>query len=190
MNETWKPVIGFPEYLVSDFGHVKRAVPDKKNHKCRILKPWLNNKGYLMVSVCNEGGQHKKLVHRLVCEAFHGPAPTKYHEVAHGDGVPTNINENNLRWATRSENMADCIIHGTQINGDRHFTATNPEKIARGERHGMSKLTEQDVLSIRSHEKMKGSGRALAKYYGVSPSMICNIRKGKNWTHVNKKDAA
>jgi len=184
VSEKWIRIRQFPCYAVSNHGNVKRIVADKKNHVCRVLKPWLNNKGYKIVQLSTCGNLYKRLVSRLVCEAFHGKPPTSKHEVAHNDGVPTNNLASNLRWATRKENMADCIRHGTQINGARHFTATNPEKIARGERHGHAKLTEKQAREILLSERTIGSGRRLAKKYKVSPAIISNIRNRIIWRHL------
>lgn len=44
-------------------------------------------------------------VHRLVCEAFHGPQPSPAHIVLHLDEDPSNNREVNLRWGTRKENQ-------------------------------------------------------------------------------------
>lgn len=44
-------------------------------------------------------------VHRLVCEAFHGPQPSPEHIVLHLDEDPSNNRSDNLRWGTREENM-------------------------------------------------------------------------------------
>jgi len=42
-------------------------------------------------------------VHRLVCEAFHGPAPFENADVLHENGNTLDNAETNIRWATRSE---------------------------------------------------------------------------------------
>lgn len=42
-------------------------------------------------------------VHRLVCEAFHGPEPFENADVIHRNGDTLDNAERNLRWATRSE---------------------------------------------------------------------------------------
>ena len=184
MKEIWRKVVGFPVYSVSNHGRVKRTVVGSRDGRCGILKPWIGTHGYETVCLSINGVYFRRLVHRLVCEAFHGKAPSKSHEVAHNDGTRTNHRADNLRWATRSENITDSIVHGTWKTGNRHFTATNPEKIARGERHGHAVLTDRKVRAIRAARVFIGSGRALAKKYGVSPGIICMIRKRKIWRHI------
>jgi hypothetical protein len=44
-------------------------------------------------------------VHRLVCEAFHGPAPNPRSVVIHLDEDATNNRPENLRWGTQKENL-------------------------------------------------------------------------------------
>jgi len=44
-------------------------------------------------------------VHRLVCEAFHGPAPDASFVVIHLDEDATNNRKDNLKWGTMKENM-------------------------------------------------------------------------------------
>lgn len=44
-------------------------------------------------------------VSRLVCEAFHGPAPFDGAVVMHLDDDPANNKPENLKWATQKENM-------------------------------------------------------------------------------------
>ena len=44
-------------------------------------------------------------VHRLVCEAFHGPKPFPEAVVLHLDEDPSNNRASNLRWGSRKENQ-------------------------------------------------------------------------------------
>jgi len=44
-------------------------------------------------------------VHRLVCEAFHGPAPFERAVVIHIDENALNNRPENLRWGTQKENL-------------------------------------------------------------------------------------
>lgn len=182
MAEIWRPVCGFPDYEVSDLGRVRRSRPDARNHAGRLLTPWAGNHEYLMVGLARDGRNHRRLVHRLVCEAFHGPAPTSSHQVAHGDGTRRNNRADNLRWATRAENMRDCVAHGTQATGPRHGRSTKPERTPRGELHGAAKLTEAAVIAIRSATSR--TGRSLATEHGISPATVCLIRSKKIWRHL------
>lgn len=51
--------------------------------------------------------------HVLVLHAFHGPCPIGM-EGCHNDGDIKNWRLDNLRWDTRSANIADSIRHGTR----------------------------------------------------------------------------
>ena len=44
-------------------------------------------------------------IHRLICEAFHGPAPEDKPIVIHIDEDATNNRPSNLRWGTQKENL-------------------------------------------------------------------------------------
>lgn len=117
--EEWRPVIGYEgAYEVSNHGRVRsldRIITTKagvrKRTKGRLLKPGLQRRGHLSVIV---GGDAKR-VHRLVLEAFVGPAP-KGHECCHSDGNPANNHLSNLRWGSQSENTYDRVRHGTHNN--------------------------------------------------------------------------
>lgn len=181
----WRAIDGFPEYAVSNDGRVRRVVPDARNHKCREITPCIGNHGYQSVGLWRDMKPHRRLVHRLVCEAFHGPAPFGDAQVAHNDGCRFNNRADNLRWATRSENVEDTRRHGVMPMGARHGRSTKPERTPRGEKHGQAKITEAMVKAIRAEPKWPGSGRALARRFGISPSNVCVIRSGKNWKHVS-----
>jgi len=79
------------------------------------------------------------------------------------------MNPQHVKWSTHSENCKRRTEHGTQTIG---------------ERHGMAKLTKDDVEEIRNTPFLYGSGVKLARKYGVSPGAISLIRTGKNWKHL------
>lgn len=175
--EHWKPVLGFEGfYEVSSHGRVRSLPRIRKARRRngteftmrmdgRLLILCLNKDGYLQGNMCVEGNRKNFEVHRLVCEAFHGPAPEGY-EAAHNDGVRTNCHEDNLRWATPADNTADKNGHGTML---------------RAEAHPMAKLDEGKVRFIRSSTQ---GPTALGRKYGVHPSVIKGIRSGKIWKSV------
>ena len=99
----WKPVIGHEsQYEVSRTGIVRNA------WGATPLKPY-RSQGYLTVVLY--GRRYK--VHRLVAEAWIGPAPSDEHVVNHLDGNRQNNAVNNLEWATAKENTANAITRGT-----------------------------------------------------------------------------
>jgi hypothetical protein len=147
----------------------------------KIISPTILLAGYLHCSLSSDAGRKKLLVHRLVCTAFNGPAPTDRHHAAHRDGVPSNNFPDNLRWATATENNLDKHRHGTMRVGDRHHSRTNPEHMARGSRVGTAKLTEAMVSSIRVDLRPRAE---IAKAYGLCETHVSEIRSGKVWKHV------
>ena len=49
--------------------------------------------------------RRQRMVHRLICEAFHGLCPPGKTEVDHIDRNPANNRPENLRWVSHKENM-------------------------------------------------------------------------------------
>lgn len=118
-GERWLPVVGYPGYEVSDQGRVRSldrvltycrdGVEIHRAHRGRLLSPGVMQSGHLLVVL---GRGNVLCVHKLVLEAFVGPAPAGT-ECCHYDGDPANNRLSNLRWDTRAANMADAVRHGT-----------------------------------------------------------------------------
>lgn len=192
MAEEWKIIPGFEDYAVSDAGRIKRVRPDCRGRVGLVLKPFLAR--YANITLYRDRKPHVLLVHRIVCAAFHGGPPTPEHEAAHGDGDSLNNRKDNLRWATRAENEADKIAHGTNLagkpsqvpvecrpRGKSHGRHTRPERTARGERNGLAKLTESKVTSIRLDRRPR---KEIASTYGITVTMVGYIQRGISWAHV------
>ena len=111
--EIWKDVVGFERaYQVSSLGRVKSKIR-KSVVEEKMLNPYKNNKGYECVDLW-DNNHKKKLVHRLVAEAFI-PNPKHKKVVNHKDGNPLNNKVDNLEWCTHSENM----LHSFRVLGQR-----------------------------------------------------------------------
>lgn len=77
IREEWRVVASHPDYAVSSLGNVKRVQPDRYGRGAgRMMTPVVGNHGYSVVTLHNRGRQRTLLIHRLVCEAFHGPRQT------------------------------------------------------------------------------------------------------------------
>ena len=181
MNEVWHPVVGYEGlYEVSNQGRVRSVDRwityrngDKHLHKGRLLSVYTNRGGYLAVKLYKDNKMANWMVHTLVAYAFLGPRP-KDMQVRHGVfGQKVNTPEN-LSYGTRLENAEDALRDGTR---------------ARGTRQGSNKLTEAQVLEIYNAPRTPGSGRALAKQFGVDPMQISRIRNQKQWGWLTSVDA-
>jgi group I intron endonuclease len=53
-----------------------------------------------------------------------------------------------------------------------------------GEKNPRSKLTKDNVLKIREMLEVGITQKELAKFYGVSRSVICSIKRRKSWAHI------
>lgn len=110
-------------------------------------------------------GRVRKRRHQLVCETYHGPAPTGL-RVLHRDGDPGNDTATNLRWGTQKENGADMIRHGRSTRGGQN-------------RH--AKLTEAEALEIKTRRAAGESGSLLAREFAVSHNTVCDIHAERTW---------
>lgn len=181
--EFWREISSHPDYQVSSLGRVKRVKPDRHGRGLgRLIKPILSNNGYLVVSLHHNTRQCVRLVHRLVCEAFHGLPPYGY-QACHNDGNRHNNTPENLRWASPSENNLDKRRHGTLRVGAAHHANTRPACMPRGEAHGNAKLSAKSIAAIRADHR---SQRVIADDYGVSQSLISMVKTKAIWAHIEE----
>lgn len=128
MSAGWRRIPGFPGYEASEDGQVRPVQPRYKvsavelwlaelvgqpiTKRGQVLKPWIvtrHNRDAAYVTLHIGGEDHKVLVHRLVCLAFHGLPPTEEHtDVAHGNHNSLDNRASNLKWSLHSDNVADC----------------------------------------------------------------------------------
>lgn len=109
MNEEWKPIPTLPEYEASSLGRLRRVPhfkPMPKGGERRYggaptFGAWdeVTNRFVVMY----RGKTYR--VGRLVCEAFHGPAPFPRAVAMHGDEDSRNNRPDNLSWGTQKQNL-------------------------------------------------------------------------------------
>ncbi len=70
------------------------------------------HRGYPAVVIYSDGSKRKRAVHRMVCEAFHGPEPRCLPLVRHLDGNRFNHHPSNLKWGNTKQNAEDYAANG------------------------------------------------------------------------------
>lgn len=112
------------------------------------------------------------LAHRVSYELHYGLVGNNC--VLHRCDNTSCVNPEHLFLGTQADNMKDMSRKGRHAFGER----------PRGSGHGMSKLTEPDVVSIRELRESGVTFAALAKRFKVSVGTICFIVARQTWRHV------
>jgi hypothetical protein len=110
MEEIWKQIENYENYSVSSLGQVRND--DTK----KILKGCNGTHKRLVVNLCKNGIVKQFLIYRLVAFAFI-PNPAEKSDIDHIDNNPSNNRIENLRWATRQENLRNTRIKSTNTSG-------------------------------------------------------------------------
>ena len=181
-REVWKEIQGHREvYQISNLGNVRTKARQCKDHisEPHEKKKFINSNGYYRVGLNLDGKNKMHLLHRLVAQLFI-PNPENKPYVNHIDGNKLNCRADNLEWCTRSENE----IHAWRI-GLKTVSPNHPA----GEKHGMHKLSADDVAYIRSchvpYDATYGS-IPLAKKFNVRPQTITDIAHYRTWKAVGE----
>lgn len=178
--EEWRPVIGldtdFSDYYeVSNTGRIKSLDRFIDTHsggsyvrKGAILNPNINTRGYYLVDLRKKGVRKAILLHSLIAFAWLEPCPGIYAQrkgcfnIDHIDHDRLNNRVDNLRWLSVEQNSSQGTV--------------------KGERSGRSKLTEKDIIDIRSSNL---SYKELSRIYNIKAQSIQLIIQGVNWKHVD-----
>lgn len=159
--EIWKDIIGYEKlYQISNFGRVKslRNVKGIKN-KILILS---KRCGYPCIELNNKRVAKKYNIHRLLAIHFI-PNPHNLPLVEHLNDVKTDLRLENLIWSTYKDN--------------------NKRAFSNGINKGRTKLTETQVLEIRSIGKNMTKTK-IGLIYGVTRVCISNVLKRKTHTNI------
>ena len=130
---------------------------------CREWIKRKNEKGYGQIGI----GGKSYLTHKLMWEVCKGPVPIGL-QVCHRCDNPSCVRLDHLFLGTNRDNAKDSKDKGRRAR-------------LKGSRHGRAKLTESDVMSIRSSSQGIND---LAALYGVAAQNIRHIVQRKTWTHL------
>lgn len=170
ISETWKLITSTSDrYEISSFGRIRSLFNTKGNLRDipKLISPWQTGRKYkngkrgsLSIKLTTNDGLKRFKVHHLVLEAFVGPKPSPNYECAHLNGDILNNRIDNLKWVTHKENENHKKDHGTLLVG---------------EKHGASKLTNNQTNEIFKLREKGLSHRQIAEKFNVSRRHVGNI---------------
>jgi hypothetical protein len=134
-----------------------------KTDKCWI---WIGGKakGYGKIRLGPEDGNRLVAAHKASFEIRSGPIPDGMH-VLHNCDNRACVNPDHLYLGSELDNARDRVQRGLQVHGSRH---------------PFSKLTDEQVIEIRSLGEVASPGK-LAKRYGVSYFTIRRVLNGETY---------
>lgn len=169
----WRVIPSFPVYEASEDGQIRRVGGG-------VRKPHLEKNGYLKLPLYMDGTAYNQWVHRLVCEAFHGPAPFPSAEAAHENGIPLDVRESNLAWKTKAANAADKKRHGTENVGEQNGGSVLTPDAVRDLRRAYAEAPR----SSGGKRVKKGTLQKLAAKHGITPNCVLAAVTGRRWSHI------
>lgn len=175
-GEIWKDILGYEGYYqVSSMGRVRgidRLNVKGKPLEGRVLKPAISM-NYKCVALMKNRNHKTHKVHSLVCEAFLGKRD-KGIECNHINGDKLDNRVENLEYCTRTEN----ILHARKVLERKMISGCI------GEKHGCSKLRNEDIINIRLLYSEGVLQIELARMFNVRQTSISNIVLRKSWRHI------
>lgn len=114
MEEIWKTIDDYPDYMISSMGRVKgldRKILNRWGNGYRLIKGKMLKQGlnrYLTVSLNKNGKTKTVTVHKLVAKHFI-PNPNNLSEIDHINTDKTDNRVENLRWVTHRENQNNPV---------------------------------------------------------------------------------
>lgn len=143
MEEIWKNIKGYPNYMVSNLGRVKSL---NYNHTGieKIMKPSVSKRGYLLICLRKNRKVKYFKVHRLVAEAFI-KNPNNYPQVNH---------KNEIKDDNRVENLEYCDAKYNSNYGTRNkrvAEAKKGKKLSEETKNKISEANSKPVLQINKN---------------------------------------
>jgi hypothetical protein len=117
--------------------------------------------------------------HRFSWEFYNNSKVPDGMIVMHKCDNPRCVNPIHLCVGTHKENMVDMVLKNRQAKSGS-FCNRQP---AKGSKNGLSKLTEDQAKEIFNE---KNSQRKIAQRYGISQTVVHNIKSKKTWKIIHE----
>lgn len=159
-SEEWKRSPTWPHMWGSNTGRVA-SIGETHSHPAKIIGTGIHPNGYAKVAVTTRRKNNNTMnAARIICDAWHGPAPFPGAFVDHINRNRRDDRPENLRWVTPAENA----IRGT----DHHNARLAPTDII-------------DIINRRAQGKTQAS---IAASYNLDNTTISRITRGNAWKHI------
>lgn len=176
------PELVIPNLTVLERFWDKVPRPDDLN-SCWIWEAGTMPKGYGLFRLNGSN----KLAHRVMYRLMIGPIPEGMfvcHNCPFGDN-PSCVNPRHFFLGTAAQNQQDMKNKGRSTLGEKHWTRFHPERAARGERNGSTKITEEMVFQIRSlYEKGELAQWQIGEMFGIGQTQVSRIIRGTRWKYL------
>src|ERR1700747_44240 len=144
----------------------RHATGRRHGSQCILWEGKLDRQGYGLISVRSHNWG---FAHRAAWFLHHGVWPAGV--IMHACDVRNCVNIEHLSEGTHADNVVDAIRKGRMDN--------------RGEKHGMSKLTDAQAREIRDRYAAGGvSQEQLGREYGVAQATVSYVCRRLRWRHV------
>jgi hypothetical protein len=139
----------------------------QKTHDCWLWTGFTHRQGYGRIWVRTR----LELTHRVAWRLTYGPIPPGMCICHHCDN-PRCVRPSHLFLGPQRDNVHDMEAKGRG-------------KKCKGSQHHMTKLTDTDILTIRSrYAAGRTTQQTLADRYNVTPSTIGKIIRREQWRHL------
>lgn len=173
--ELWRSVKDYEGmYEVSNYGRIKSFIASYSHKKQPVLflkTDTFHPSGYRYVTFNKDDIRRTFAIHRLVACSFI-LNPNNLPQINHENTDKTCNEWWNLKWCTNDENMDHAIKNKLCVYN-------------KGEKHGMSKITEQTVLEIREmHKTGKYTHAQLGRFFNLDRHHVGAIIRKTTWKHI------
>jgi hypothetical protein len=138
-------------------------VSPEPNSGCHLWTAATYPNGYGQVGV----NGRMQLAHRVAWELANGPIPDGLF-VCHRCDVRACVNPDHLFLGTRRQNVDDMLAKKRHVHGAKH---------------PCSKLSENVARAIKA---ATGKQLDIARAFGVQRSVVCRIKSGDRWGHLEE----